>query len=142
MNAWSALAVWSLTLVLFSIPAAGFAEDDDKQPEQKTFEGTWRNQKYNSSGPLKCVARPGENGRVNATFSGLFMGDPFSYDVEFQAKPGRSQVDLAGEATVSGHIYQWKGALKGPQLLGRYTGTNGYVGDFALQETEPAEESR
>jgi len=70
------------------------------------------------------------------------MGDPFSYDVEFQAKPGRSQVDLAGEATVSGHIYQWKGSLKGTQLLGRYTGTNGYVGDFALRQTDSKEEAR
>ncbi len=141
MNVWSALKIWSLTLALLHVPGVGLA-DEEQQPEQKTFEGTWRNQKYNSSGPLKCVARPGEDGRVIATFSGLFMGDPFSYEVEFQAKPGRGQVDLAGEATVSGHIYQWKGYLKGGQLFGRYTGTNGYNGDFALRQTAAEDEAR
>ncbi|TWT61592.1 hypothetical protein [Rubinisphaera italica] len=125
--------LWTLLIVVLLIPAFGMA-DEEKPEQKKTFEGTWNNRKYNSSGPLRCEARPGEDGKVKATFSGTFMGDPFSYDVEFSAKPGNGQTDLIGKATVSGHIYDWTGSLKGTRLYGKYLGTNGYNGEFVLNE--------
>ncbi len=130
---------WLLTgLLLYSF---GFAALGDEKKEetikQKTFTGTWNNRKYNSSGPLKCVAKPGKNGVVIATFTGTFKGDPFKYNVQFRAKPGRGQTDLSGEATISGHIYKWTGSLIGTRLRGKYLGSNGYNGEFILNESKP-----
>jgi len=127
------LTVFTLAAGLF-IMDASFCQAQESGDQKKTFEGTWNNRKYNSSGPLKCVAVPGEDGNVKATFSGKFMGDPFSYDVTFQAQPGDEQVDLSGKATISGHIYQWTGYLKGAKLFGQYRGTNGYNGTFSLSQ--------
>ncbi len=117
-------------------PIGATAEDEKKEDavKEKTFTGTWNNRKYNSSGPLKCVARPGKDGNVIATFTGTFKGDPFKYNVKFQAKPGRNQMDLSGKATISGHIYKWTGSLVGGRLRGKYLGTNGYNGEFVLNE--------
>jgi len=117
--------------------SAATAEDD--APQQKTFQGQWNNQKYGTSGPLKCVARPADGGKVNATFSGMFKGDPFSYDVSFDTRPGRGKIDLAGKATVSGHLYEWTGSLSGETLTGKYTASSGYYGGFTLKETKPSE---
>lgn len=113
--------------------------DEDKPPEQKVFNGKWNNQKYGTSGPLKCIARPAADGKVNATFSGTYKGDPFTYDVTFDTRPGRGKIDLAGKATVSGHLYEWTGALSGDTLTGKYTATSGYYGGFTLKETKSSE---
>lgn len=126
-----------LMVLSFGLSSVNATAEDGKKEEavkQKTFVGTWNNRKYNSSGPLKCVARPGKDGNVLATFTGTFKGDPFKYDVEFLAKPGRNQTDLSGKATISGHIYKWTGSLIGGRLRGRYLGTNGYNGEFVLNE--------
>lgn len=105
-----------------------FAEDS------RTWEGTWNNKKYGTSGPLKCVATAGEDGKWNATFSGLFKGDPFSYDVAFDAKPAGRKTDLSGTATVSGHRYEWKGHVTGKTMFGEYRSRNGYFGSFSLKQ--------
>ncbi len=134
---------WILTgLMMLSLgfsPSRVIAEVDNKEEavKEKTFTGTWNNRKYNSSGPLKCVARPGKNGNVVATFTGTFKGDPFKYDVEFQARPGKNQIDLSGKATISGHFYKWTGSLTGGRLRGKYLGSNGYNGEFILNEMKP-----
>ncbi len=119
---------FAATLLCLLVAASAVAE------ESRTWEGTWNNKKYGTSGPLKCVATVGEDGTWKATFSGLFKKDPFSYDVEFTAKKGRGQTDLGGTATVSGHRYQWQGFAKGRRLVGEYRSANGYFGTFALSE--------
>lgn len=124
----------TLLLVLSGMPA-GAEEREEKPVAQKEFEGKWNNRKYNSDGPLKCIARPGNEGIVLATFSGTYKGDPFTYNVEFQARQGRGQMDLSGKSTIDGHIYEWTGALKGTRLSGKYLGTNGYNGEFILEQT-------
>lgn len=105
------------------------------QEGEKTWEGTWNNQRYNSSGPLKCVAQPVKDGVWKATFSGKFQGRTFTYDVTFKSKPGKGQEALTGNATVNGYKYQWTGSIKGETLTGRYRGNNGYFGAFVLKSS-------
>src|SRR5206468_2316381 len=81
--------------------------------------GTWTNKRYDTTGPLKCVAQPVKDGSWKATFSGRFQGRPFSYDVTFKAQPGKGGEALSGSATVNGFRYQWTGVLKGDTLTGR-----------------------
>lgn len=105
------------------------------QDSERTWEGRWNNQKYNTNGPLKCVAASGEVGEWKATFSGLFGATPFTYDVTFQGKPGGGQQALSGTSTIQGYRYDWTGSLKGTTLTGRYRGRNGYFGQFVLKES-------
>lgn len=120
-------------VVVVLVLAAGSTWGAD--PAQ-TWEGRWNNRKFNTSGPLKCVATPGEKGEWNATFSGTFKGEAFTYDVTFQSKPGRGQTDLSGTATIRGHEYEWAGALKGNKLSGQYRSNIGYFGEFVLNEAK------
>jgi hypothetical protein len=115
---------------LCSFAAVALAEETEK-----TWEGTWTNQRYNTTGPLKCVGQPEKDGSWKATFSGKFQGRPFSYDVTFKAKPGKGQEALSGTATVNGFKYQWTGVLKGDKLTGRYRANNGYYGTFTLKSS-------
>jgi hypothetical protein len=100
---------------------------------EKTWEGTWINRQYSTTGPLKCVARPEKDGNWKATFSGTFRGRDFRYEVTFKAKAGKGQEALTGTATVSGTRYQWTGVMKGNTLTGRYQGNDGAFGDFSLK---------
>ena len=102
----------------------------------KTWEGTWNNKKFNTSGTLKCVATPGKDGKWTATFSGVFMNERFSYDVTFDAKGGKSQSDLNGKAEIRNHKYDWTGSIKGDTLRGTYRSNSGYFGDFVLKEAK------
>jgi hypothetical protein len=104
--------------------------------EEKTWEGKWNNKRFGTSGPLKCVATETEPGTWKAKFSGSFQGDSFSYDVTFDAKPGKAkgQQDLSGKATISGQDYEWKGTLKGTQLKGTYKSSGANFGEFVLNE--------
>jgi len=102
--------------------------------ETKTWEGKWNNRKYNTSGPLKCVAKSDDKGIWKATFTGLFKGDPFKYEAKFQSQPNGKQLNLSGDATIRGHKYQWMGLMKGTTLSGKYKSNIGYYGEFVLKE--------
>lgn len=115
----------------------GSKKDVAKQEVTKTWEGKWVNKKYSTQGTMTCVAKEGKDGTWSATFSGAFMGEKFSFDVDFQAKPGKDQSDLSGTATVRNAKYEWTGAMKGDKLTGTYTANNGYNGDFELKEVKP-----
>lgn len=109
------------------------------QTATKTWEGTWVNKKYNTNGTMTCVAKEGKDGVWTANFSGVFMGQKFSFDVKFQAKAAKGQPgqsDLSGTATVRNAQYEWTGAMKGDKLTGKYTANNGYNGDFELTEVK------
>lgn len=101
----------------------------------KTWEGTWVNKKYNTTGTLKCVAKPDKDkvGAWNATFSGVFQGRPFSYDVTFEEKKGAKRSDLSGKSKIGNHDYEWTGALTGDVLTGQYKSNSGYYGTFTLK---------
>lgn len=100
----------------------------------RTWEGTWTNKRFNTSGALKCVATPEKDGAWTGTFSGKFMAESFSYDVTFQAKPGRGQTDLTGTAKVQNQQYEWTGTIKDGKLTGRYRSNGGNNGEFVLKE--------
>ncbi len=104
--------------------------------EERTWEGKWNNKKYGSSGPLRCIATEGDNGKWKATFSGTFQGEGFSYDAEFDSKAGKGQTDLSGTAKIRGHDYEWTGSIKGNQLKGTYKSSVGYFGTFVLTEAK------
>lgn len=116
--------------VLFSFIASAPLSAGD----EKTWEGKWNNKKYGTSGPLKCVATEGDDGKWKATFSGTFQGEAFSYDAEFDSKAGKGQTDLSGKANIRGHDYEWTGSIKGKQLKGSYKSNIGYFGEFVLTE--------
>jgi hypothetical protein len=103
--------------------------------ESRTWEGTWVNKKYNTNGTLKCVAKPGKDGKWTATFSGLFMSEKFSYDVSFDEKKGSGKSDLSGKAEIKNQKYDWTGTLKGNTMTGNYRSNGGFFGDFTLKET-------
>lgn len=118
-----------LTLMLLFTPALLHAEE-----ETRTWEGTWNNRKYNTSGPLRCVATHDGKGTWTATFSGTFHRDPFEYKVDFKSEEKGRQLNLSGDANIRGHEYQWQGMLKGSTLTGEYKSNVGYFGQFNLKE--------
>jgi hypothetical protein len=104
------------------------------QVTTRTWEGTWNNLKHTSDGPLKCVATEVESGLWEGTFTGVFQGDPFTYDATFQARPGRQGTfNLSGTSIIRDHEYQWTGMMRGQELRGRYNSTDGSDGEFVLQ---------
>ena len=107
----------------------------DDQPTTKTWEGTWMNRKYNSTGPLKCVATSTGEDSAEATFSGTFMKDPFSYDVTVSMKKERDRMALTGTAQLDGDRYEWSGYVRGKILYGQFRSLKGHNGEFRLTET-------
>lgn len=129
---WCWLFVAGLGVAL----TAGGLRAADEQPTTKTWEGTWMNRKYNTTGPLKCVATSNsEEGSAQATFSGTFMKDPFSYDVTVSTKMERSQMALSGTAQLDGDKYEWTGYVRGKVLSGQFKSLKGHNGEFRLTET-------
>ncbi|MGE3409047.1 MAG: hypothetical protein AB7I37_19690 [Pirellulales bacterium] len=102
--------------------------------EARTWKGTWNNRRFKTSGPLQCVAVEDGEGNWKATFSGTFQNDPFSYDVTFASKKKKSQYDLSGTAKIQQFDYEWKGSIKGKNLVGEYEASNGFNGSFQLKE--------
>jgi hypothetical protein len=125
-----------LRIVVACVFLCSFAAMARAEDREKTWEGTWTNKRFGTTGSLKCVATPEKDGTWKATFSGKFQGRPFSYDVTFKAKPGKGQEALSGSAKVNGYKYQWTGVMKGDTLTGRYRANNGYYGDFSLKAQE------
>jgi hypothetical protein len=102
----------------------------------KTWEGTWNNKKYGTSGTMKCVGKKTKDGQWEATFSGVFMSEKFSYTVTFDEKKGDKQSDLSGKAEVKNQKYEWTGSIKGDTLSGKYRSNGGYFGEFVLKEVK------
>lgn len=117
-------------LLLFSSTFLHAADDT------RTWKGTWNNKKYNSNGTLECVAKQGKDGKWTATFTGVFMGEAFKYDVSFDGKAARDQIDLSGKAEIKNQKYDWSGNIKGDTLMGRYRSNGGYFGEFVLKEVK------
>ncbi|MCA9114644.1 MAG: hypothetical protein KDA79_06125 [Planctomycetaceae bacterium] len=103
--------------------------------DEMTWEGTWNNKKYGTSGPLKCVATETKKGQWSGTFTGTFKGDPFKYEATFRSRKARGGQALAGTATIRGHQYQWTGSMKDGTLSGKYRNNVGYYGEFVLQQS-------
>ena len=120
------LAIGAMCLVLSGAPL--FAADGEQ-----TWEGTWNNKKYGTSGPLKCVASETRKGTWTAVFTGTFKGDPFKYEATFRSRKARGGQALAGTATIRGHQYQWTGSMRGSMLNGKYRNNAGYYGEFILK---------
>lgn len=103
--------------------------------EQETvWEGTWMNRKYNTRGPLRCTAAKQNGVRVKATFSGLFRGEGFQYNVDFDAKRTGQRTVLQGSATLDGDRYQWTGCVQGDTMLGQFKSLKGNNETFRLRK--------
>jgi hypothetical protein len=121
-----------LTCVLILVCSPAFAEETTK-----TWQGTWRNLKFRTTGTLKCTAVTKDDGKTwDGTFDGVFQGSRFSYKAKFAGKPGRGRTDLSGDATIDGAKYQWTGYIRGTTLYGKFRASNGYFGNFGLKETK------
>ncbi len=49
---------------------------------------------------------------------------------------------LAGTTTIDGQNYQWAGALQASQLRGQYQASNGWNGEFVLNETAASRQNQ
>ena len=103
--------------------------------QERTFKGRWNNRRTGSDGTMTCTASMVSPAQWTAVFRGSFQGKPFEYNVKFQSKESRAGSELTGNATISGKQYRWSGTLKASQLSGRYQASNGWNGEFILNET-------
>jgi hypothetical protein len=127
--AGSVVVVLCAALLVTSSPVTG------AQEITRTWEGTWSNKKSSSSGPLKCVATEVESGQWNGTFTGIFKGEPFTYQVTFQSnQERRGSFGLSGKAMLRDNEYEWSGTMWGKTLSGAYASTDGSQGEFILTE--------
>lgn len=125
-----------MLFILANLLAAHGASPAADEPEMtKSWEGTWMNRKYNSTGPLKCVATKTDDSTAEATFSGKFMGDPFSYEATVSMKPEKDRTVLTGTASLDGDRYEWSGYVRGKVLYGQFKSLKGHNGEFRLEET-------
>ena len=109
--------------------------DTSSEADQRTFEGRWNNRKFNSSGTMTCVLDAPSPGRWSGVFRGVFQGDPFEFKTSFQSSGPETTGNVLGKQTIRGAKYQWTGTLRGSVLRGRYRATNGFNGEFVLNET-------
>lgn len=121
-----------MSVVMLAAGAARAAEEETASP--KTWEGTWMNRKYNTTGPLRCEARVKDDATAEATFSGTFMRDPFKYDITVATKQERNQMTLTGTAQLDGDRYEWSGYVRGKVLYGQFRSLKGHNGEFRLEE--------
>lgn len=88
--------------------------------EVRTWEGTWHNRKYDTRGPLNCVAQEVSPGKWKANFTVEFQGDLFSYEAAFSSREGKNgQKQLSGKTTIRGHRYHWTGLMNREGRRGR-----------------------
>lgn len=99
-----------------------------------SWAGNWNNRKYNTNGPLKCVASPKDAKTWNAVFEGTGIGKPFKYDVTLQAMKKGNRTLLEGTSTIDGDVYRWTGYIEGGALHGKYRSASGNNGEFKLQQ--------
>ena len=103
--------------------------------QERTFQGRWNNRRTGSSGTMTCSATELSAGQWKAVFRGTFQGSPFEYRVDFQSREARSGLQLVGNARIDGKQYEWSGTLQASQLRGQYRASNGWNGEFVLNET-------
>lgn len=102
---------------------------------ERVFQGKWNNRRTGSSGTMTCTASERSAGQWNAVFRGSFQGKPFQHNVDFRATDSRTGSQLVGNASIDGKRYEWTGTLRASQLRGQYRATNGWNGEFVLNET-------
>jgi hypothetical protein len=122
-------------LLLFCVLLNHALSSTPAEAAERVFEGPWNNRRTGASGTMTCNASEVSPGQWKAVFRGVFQGQPFEYAVEFQAKASRAGNELAGTTTIDGQRYQWTGALQASQLRGQYQASNGWNGEFTLNET-------
>ena len=125
--------MYRIALFLSLMCGGSFAEVD--AAGERVFQGQWNNRRTGSNGTMTCTASETSSGQWNAVFRGAFQGKPFEYNVDFRATDSRSGSQLVGTASISGKRYDWSGTLRASQLRGQYRATNGWNGEFVLNET-------
>lgn len=108
---------------------------DSTYADDRIFQGQWNNRRTGSSGTMTCTASEGSSGQWKAVFRGSFQGKPFEHNVDFRSTESRTGSQLVGTASISGKRYEWNGTLRASQLRGQYRATNGWNGEFVLNET-------
>jgi hypothetical protein len=134
MSADSLLRTIVIAANLLALPVTLLAADE-MPSATKSWVGTWNNRKYKTTGPLRCVATSKDDGTAEATFSGTFMKDPFSYNVTVSTTAEKDRTVLQGTATLDGDKYEWSGYVRGKVLFGEFRSLKGHNGTFRLQET-------
>lgn len=123
-------------VVLAGVVATGTAPLRAADDAEKVWTGTWRNRKYNTTGPLKCTAKIKDGKTWEGRFQGTFMKDPFDYTVTFAATKKGTGTAFQGKAELDGDGYEWTGALQGKTFTGQFRSLKGYFGEFVLQEAK------
>jgi len=93
-----------------------------------TYQGTWVTTNVPLKGTMKCVVTGG-NEQWKGTFSGVWQGRPFSYNVDWSGPPSA----MKGKAVIDRAKYDWNGSIIDGLFKGTYTG-NRYNGSFELRK--------
>jgi len=94
-----------------------------------TYSGTWLATNRRIDGTMMCVVSDLGGGRWKGTFSGVWHGRKFSYNVDWTGTPN----DLRGTAVIDGANYQWTGSITANEFKGTFIG-NRYKGSFDLRK--------
>ncbi len=116
-------------LALMCLPAVA-AEPDGGNA---SWQGTWKNFKFKSSGPIACKAVAIAENTWEGKFTGLFHGDPFEYTITFQAIEKQGVTNLQGAAKLDGDRYEWVGQVEGAAFRGKFRSLKGYYGEFNMR---------
>ncbi len=98
------------------------------------WSGTWRNEKYNTSGKISCQAEPAGGDRWKAHFFGEFQGEPFSYKVDMTGQKEGARTVLSGKANVDGDAYRWEGYISDQEFVGNFKSEQGNYGQFKMRK--------
>lgn len=99
------------------------------------WEGTWQTSAGDPGGELKCVARPVEGDRWEATFSG-YCNRQFVYEVKMNGRQVGKKIFFTGKADLGdkdGGDYRWTGELADGRFKGNYKSDSGKTGSFEMK---------
>jgi hypothetical protein len=111
---------------------SGMAQDK----AEKTWQGTWNNRRFGTSGQMRCTATIKDDKTWEATFDGTGAGRRFTHKVTINVTKKGDRSLLEGTATIDGDTYRWSGNVAGRVLYGRYRANGGNNGEFRLQEAK------
>lgn len=102
--------------------------------KERVYKGTWVTTNRELDGTLTCVITPRGRDRWHGSFSGVWNGQEFAYEVDFKGPPDK----LRGQATIDGAQYEWSGWMtegRSGTFKGEFWG-NRYEGYFTLKQAD------
>lgn len=103
---------------------AAAKSDGPRQGVMGSWDGEWRSQVNGHNGRLRCLVRPGEDGRPVAWFRANYMRIlSFESSVTLDVVPSVDGQEFSGEADLgkmAGGLYHYKGLANGTNFFSTY----------------------